>query len=365
MDDSTPSLSFLPDFPGREILYHPLDANKAEIRVITVQPSNDRSSAIQCSLQTISIRNSKSTKPYNALSYFWGSTLTTETIIVHDGNPADQPDHRIFEVPVAPALTCAIGRFRDRYTTSREPLMLWTDAVCINQLDAAERSYQVSIMRYVYQAATLVLIWLGEGDVVAEKGLVNLLGIVMCRQANTADCDHAIDDFDCHNSDAQPDLESLERVAAMFETFSKPDVYGICEDVKDRGADMDHWLQTVSTLLELPYWYRGWTLQEACANEHVLLHYGQTRCRIKRWKSLSAILFRDLAVSMHIPTGRDFSHWVYNVIIAHNSACYFNNHFPMPKDLSKQMLAHGIDTFARQRKQTSDPRDQSVFPDWY
>lgn len=360
MDDSTPRLSFLPDFPGREILYHPLNANKAEIRVITVHPSNDRSSAIHCSLQTISIRNGQSTKPYDAISYFWGSTLITETIIVHDEIPADQFDHCVFEVPVTPALAGAIRQFRAKYTASGEPLVLWTDAVCINQRDAAERSHQVTIMRCVYQAATLVLVWLGEGDSVAEKGLVDLLGIVMCLQTNMADRDHAIDDFDYCNSDAQPDLESLERVAAIFKTASKADVYGIREDVKDRGADMDSWLQTVSTLLDLPYWYRGWTFQEACANEHVLLHYGQTRCRIKRWESLPAILFNDLGVlgAQHVPAFREFFHWVHNVNIAHASAPYFNDDYPMPKDYAKRILAYCIDIFARHKKQTSDPRDQ-------
>jgi hypothetical protein len=59
MDDSTPSLSFLPDFPGREILYHPLDANKAEIRVITVQPSNDRSSATMLSANDFDTKQQK------------------------------------------------------------------------------------------------------------------------------------------------------------------------------------------------------------------------------------------------------------------------------------------------------------------
>jgi hypothetical protein len=187
-EDSTPRLSFLPDFPGRESLYRPLDAaSKDEIRVITVQPSNDRSSAIHCSLQTISIQNCQSTKPYDAISYFWGSTLTTEKIFVYDEPPADQHDYCGFEVPVTPALTGALRHFRAKHTESGEPLVLWTDAVCINLRDATERSQQVTIMRNVYKAATLVLVWLGEGDTVAEMGFVNLFGLVMCRQTYMAD----------------------------------------------------------------------------------------------------------------------------------------------------------------------------------
>jgi len=88
-ENPTERLSFLPDFPGRESLYRPLDASKVEIRVITIQPSEDRSSPIHCVLQTISIQDGRSTVPYDAISYFWGSTATTENIIVYDKPPVD------------------------------------------------------------------------------------------------------------------------------------------------------------------------------------------------------------------------------------------------------------------------------------
>lgn len=107
MSSQTERLSFLPDFPGRESLYHPLDASKDEIRVITVQPSQERSSAIHCSLQIISIQDGRSTKPYDAIPYVWGSTETTDKIIVHKSLSVDQPDCGI-EVPVTYALTGAI-----------------------------------------------------------------------------------------------------------------------------------------------------------------------------------------------------------------------------------------------------------------
>ena len=100
-------LSFLPDFPGRESLYHPLDANKDEVRVITIAPSHERSSTIHCFLETISIQDGRSTKPYDAISYVWGSTETTENLIVHNALSFDQPDSGV-EVPVTYALTGAL-----------------------------------------------------------------------------------------------------------------------------------------------------------------------------------------------------------------------------------------------------------------
>jgi hypothetical protein len=54
------------------------------------------------------------------------------------------------------------------------PLILWTDAVCINQLDADERAHQVTTMRHVYASAVDTWVWLGEDDPLAEQGLANL-----------------------------------------------------------------------------------------------------------------------------------------------------------------------------------------------
>lgn len=354
MSSPTERLSFLPDFPGRESLYHPLDAHKDEIRVITVQPSRDRSSTIHCFLQTISIQEARATKPYDAISYFWGSTETTDRIVVHDGSQVDRHDHGI-EVPVTYALTRALRQFRAKASELEKPLVLWTDAVCINQWDAVERSQQVTIMRNVYKAAMLVLVWLGEGDTVAEKGLVNLLGLGLCRQVNIPDLDHAIGELNCYNLDAQPDLDSLGRVNAIFKTLSKASDHGLLQDVEDRGADMYFWLHTVSALLDLPYWRRGWTIQEVCANKHVLLHYGQTRCRVKRWESLHSILLVDLAGFGQTPAMRNFFHWVHTVILAH---VYFDDAHALDKDIAKRLLTLVINTLARSNKQTSDPRDQ-------
>lgn len=40
--------------------------------------------------------------------------------------------------------------------------LLWIDAVCINQDDLRERSWQVSMMADIYSSAQCNLIWLGE-----------------------------------------------------------------------------------------------------------------------------------------------------------------------------------------------------------
>jgi hypothetical protein len=289
-------LSFLPDFPGRRSLYHPLNASKDEIRVVIVASSEDRSSTIHCGLQTISIQNGRSTLPYDAISYFWGSTSTTEEVHVFPVFPTVADRACCVGVPVTRALAGALRQFRARATRLKRPLILWTDAICIHQLDAAERSQQVNIMRRVYESAESVLVWLGESDPVAEMGLVNLFGVAMCRQANDLNLGSSKDSsaaFDYQDFDAEPDLDTLKRVNEILEKSAcEPRGSEIkCKHIKDMCKDMKSWIQTVSALVDLSYWYRGWTIQEASANSRISLHYGRTRCRVVYWRALELIMF--------------------------------------------------------------------------
>jgi hypothetical protein len=44
-------------------------------------------------------------------------------------------------------------------------LLIWADAVCINQEDVLERNFQVANMIHIYSRAASVLLWTGEDDV--------------------------------------------------------------------------------------------------------------------------------------------------------------------------------------------------------
>ena len=43
-------------------------------------------------------------------------------------------------------------------------LLIWVDAICINQEDIPERNVQVTMMDRVYERAKAVFVWLGEAD---------------------------------------------------------------------------------------------------------------------------------------------------------------------------------------------------------
>lgn len=220
MSTSTPQLSFLPDFPGRERLYQPLDASKMEIRVIGLKPSTEPSAPIACLIMTISIAHEGHRPPrlgYNAISYFWGSTEPSnrETMTVYTKS-ATTGGYPSYKVPVTKNLTVALRQYRAEATALDQFAMIWADAVCINQLDARERSQQVAIMRDIYASADLVLVWLGESNPMAEKGLASLFDLTRCEQSGRIGSRHGCKVVADLENGAQSDWKASARCGIVY-----------------------------------------------------------------------------------------------------------------------------------------------------
>ena len=100
---------------------------------------------------------------YYALSYAWGDP---------------QPVHNIrcngHKMTIARNLYSLLNRLR----LKNEEMMLWVDAICINQSDdiaaLQERGQQVAMMHVVYASAIAVVIDLGERDIDTNYLLYNL-----------------------------------------------------------------------------------------------------------------------------------------------------------------------------------------------
>ena len=274
MQKSLPKLSWLPDFDGRQQLYRPLNKKRREIRVVELLNDEDRSAPLHCALRTISIET-EGPHHYNALSYYWGSTQDLDTVTVHGvANTGKSPASNgsttaeTFRVPITKSLAGALRQFRALHQAANEPLVLWTDAICINQLDPDERGQQVAIMRNIYIAATSVWIWLGESDVQAEKGLVDTFTLAQYHRCKA---------FNNENHNMQPNVASIERAMA-----------GIKEPTQ--AVELQAIVRSVGALASLPYWYRGWTIQEATASGIVRLQYGNSYCHVESWAELASCL---------------------------------------------------------------------------
>ncbi|KAF3002136.1 hypothetical protein E8E14_001911 [Neopestalotiopsis sp. 37M] len=127
-----------------EIPYLPLE--EGEIRVLRVIAGHKRAK-VRCEMDHMSL---DSPRPYIAVSYAWGDIYDTVAIEINNG---------IY--PVTKSLYGALKAVRE----PDRDVLVWADAVCIDQIDADERSEQVQRMFLIYRAADLVGIWLGpEAD---------------------------------------------------------------------------------------------------------------------------------------------------------------------------------------------------------
>jgi hypothetical protein len=115
--------------------------------------------------------------PYIALSYTWGDTNDTVPVLCNG---------RV--IAVTRNLKEALWQFREdrkrlvrlkSSTMSRsQSLNFWVDAICINQTNKKEKSFQVGLMAEIYQRAHHVFAWLGPADRSSDLAIrcINTIG---------------------------------------------------------------------------------------------------------------------------------------------------------------------------------------------
>lgn len=147
-----------------ELIYEPLSKDDS-IRLLELLPSTEDYDPIECNLFHARLQD----KPkYEALSYCWGDPSTAVKIRVNS-----------CAVETRGNLVNALQSFR----LKDESRFLWVDAICINQMDLAERGQQVLMMRQVYQMANRVLIWLGRSNDNTEEIFKLIDNMVKAREA--------------------------------------------------------------------------------------------------------------------------------------------------------------------------------------
>ncbi|OMP88004.1 Heterokaryon incompatibility protein 6, OR allele [Diplodia seriata] len=119
-----------------------------EIRLLVLHPGAFKDD-ICISLCTHHLEGSGTKEPYEAVSYVWGSSEFTKSI--------ESNGHKLLVTESVETLLHQL-RFLD------VPRRLWIDGICINQMDLAERSNQVLMMKTIFSAPSRVLIWVGEED---------------------------------------------------------------------------------------------------------------------------------------------------------------------------------------------------------
>lgn len=137
--------------------YRPLNRERSEVRLIRLvdgPDASDEESPIRLRLRHASLSDNNT--DYAALSYAWGTAAEAAEVYI-DG----------CSVEIGRNLHDALIQLRRYGITS----WLWVDAICIQQFDAVEKSWQVEQMRAVFSQAEMVYTWLGLGCDATDRAM--------------------------------------------------------------------------------------------------------------------------------------------------------------------------------------------------
>ena len=134
--------------------YHKL-RNPNSLRVMKLLPGARHEDEIRCKIVHTSLSQYQfDTGGYIALSYVWGNPEDQVPITIED-------QHLL----VTSNLDSALRHIRH----VKNEILIWADAVCINQTDDEEKGQQVAQMGDVYKNALRTIIFLGEGTAMSDR----------------------------------------------------------------------------------------------------------------------------------------------------------------------------------------------------
>jgi Heterokaryon incompatibility protein (HET) len=179
---------------------------------------------------------------YTALSYCWGDPTARESILLNGK-----------KFTISKNLYIAIEHIQD----ADEAVVIWADAICINQDSNEEKTEQVQLMHSIYSKARRVILWLGEATPKTDAAFdrINKIGPLLLQlgiwELRTED----INTWD----DIPQDGSRKNKIKSDLLVFMHQLL-----TAAQKGIDYFIYLRT-SNLGTREWFWRVWTLQE-CAN---------------------------------------------------------------------------------------------------
>ncbi|KAI1062822.1 hypothetical protein LB507_005731 [Fusarium sp. FIESC RH6] len=252
-----------------------LEIERQDIRLLNVKPGAF-DDPISASFSTVSLKDAEVMGiGFHALSYCWGDSSEREEIMLFSNQ--DEVDDGV-PFSIGKSAAQALRRLRSEKTT----LVIWVDAVCINQDDLEERAQQVTLMAQIYSLAAIVHIWLGEDNP----------GVEACLKLVRDICNYNSEE--CQGGEACSCLwtkhsSPLEEIKAFAEEVKKSgrkvsfkgmiEVFEVHLKTWSRAIiDMAGWYGNtqlsflMSSLYENPWFSRVWVIQEALSAKFPLVH---------------------------------------------------------------------------------------------
>ncbi|RMJ04946.1 hypothetical protein CDV36_014380 [Fusarium kuroshium] len=209
--------------------YEPLDELRREVRLAKLLPKGTGPEI--CISLTKALLNDD--LEFTALSYTWGDADDTLPITVN-GCPFQATRN----------LVAALRQLQEDDKT----VTLWIDAICIQQSNNAEKSWQIQLMKDIFEKATTTMVWLGEDP--ESAAIMQAFSRISQRGLS----------WDSNIWDTSDAVEWLQ---------SSPELLG-----SPLGGPVQ---AAINKLLNLDYWFRVWCLQEFLVSRDITVACGNNR----------------------------------------------------------------------------------------
>ena len=216
--------------------------SESQIRVLVVE-AGEFSSPVTAHFQFCAVREDRDVQ-WEAISYAWDDQIPSKDIKLQ-GKMVQVADN--------------VFRMLKNLRRPSQTRSLWIDAVCINQNDSDEKSKQVPLMRYIYQKAQSVIIWLDTQGAEDAASAIVLAASWMELKANSV---------------SQSESRTLQ---ALF-SYEKPDV---------------HWNGPFHRIAGLRWFQRIWPVQEATFGMNLQVCLGQNSIT---WDTFASTTIRFLSL---------------------------------------------------------------------
>jgi hypothetical protein len=212
----------------------------------------------------------KSPGAYRALSYVWGTDQRTKELMTPDGT-----------LEITFSLYKALQGLRHK----EKPIMLWVDAICINQKDNAEKVQQIRLLPKIFQnaASTYAFLEGGRGSDAAVQMLMQVRFKAACDERLTRERERVEQEaeenpeFDETGSGGRLKPTPTSSRDQIFSKHWPEDLPSVPVSWKYRSTpDLKApiWA-SVKALFSLPWFRRVWIIQEIVGAPHVKIVCGK------------------------------------------------------------------------------------------
>jgi Heterokaryon incompatibility protein (HET) len=231
---------------------------------------------------------------YVALSYAWGDFDISHTI------KCDGQDFALSKTLYSAIIRLSMREHLDGPKRKIPKVLVWIDAICINQSDVVEKSNQVRMMKTIYGNAVAVVAWLGEEEEADRRSLEFMRKIVRTleSQDKLQDQTEATVDDEVERqpiSGSSPAVVADSDASAIFADPRLP------LDLPD--ADSSEW-DDFMHLVEKPWFSRVWIIQEFVAAKYFEFLCGGTLIEARQVFEPINMLLRSHTLCTNIITFR-------------------------------------------------------------